>query len=72
VDALQHFDDRLKCISLLPHEAHGYAQPPYEEISASEYEQRVSRIGMIDYSQGAGDEAIGEKYCDNDVCSLQR
>lgn len=71
VDALQHFDDRLKCVSLLPHEDHGYQQPPYEEIEASVCKKRISKIKPINYTMGAGDGAVGEKYCDNDTCSIQ-
>ena len=33
------YEDRLKAITFLPRESHGYEQPPYEAISAGEYDQ---------------------------------
>ena len=33
VRVLEAYDDRLKAIVFLPSSRHGYAQPPYEEIS---------------------------------------
>ncbi len=44
---LAAFDRRLKTVSFLPAAAHGYPQPPYEEIDREEYERLVAGLKPI-------------------------
>lgn len=68
-DALRLYDRRLKAISFLPMEDHGYKLPPYESITKSEYETRISQIRALGDLDDI-DEGTGEKYCDGDKCIL--
>lgn len=73
--ALTHFEDQLKCVSLLPllddvaADGRPYAQLPYEAVSQEVYDDAVAGLELIDYS-GDFDEAVGEKFCDGESCSL--
>jgi hypothetical protein len=44
---LEAYEDRLKGIAFLP-ARHGYEQPPYEEITATKYEELASRLKPLD------------------------
>lgn len=50
---LSSYEDRLKAITFLPRERHGYAQPPYEAISAATFEQM--RRGLEPLSRQDGE-----------------
>lgn len=64
---LEHFEDRLKAISFLPMDDHGYEQPPYEEITEEEYEKQISKIDLsYDFSQL--DHEVEDKFCDGETC----
>jgi len=66
-NALSIFDSKLKSVSLLPLENHGYKQAPYEEITEKQYDKMVSKLTKPDYSSFT-EEAKGEKYCDGEAC----
>jgi len=66
--ALQFSEDKLKGISFLPLNEHGYEQAPYETITKEEYEKRISEISPI--TKWTTDEkGEGEVFCDSDSCS---
>jgi len=70
-NALNIFQFELKNISFLPRLEDGaYQQMPYEEITKEKYEKLISQIKPLDFSELISNEALGEKYCTNDVCSL--
>ena len=69
-NALSIFDSKLKSVSMLPIKDHGYKHPPYEEITADEYEELTSKIKTPDYSLLTSGEAVGEKYCDSEKCTI--
>jgi adenosylcobalamin-dependent ribonucleoside-triphosphate reductase len=69
-NALSIFDSKLKGVSMLPLKDHGYKHPPYEEITADQFEEMASKIKQPDYSLLTSGEAIGEKYCDSDKCTI--
>lgn len=65
---LSVFEDRLKGISFLPLEDHGYHQPPYEACTVQEVLDYNSKLKPVDYSEYLY-ESVGSKYCDGDKCS---
>jgi len=68
--ALDHFQFKLKGVSFLPSEGHGYVQAPYEAITREEYERLKLGLKPIDFKNlGTGDGA-GEQFCTNDTCTL--
>ena len=69
-NALSIFDSKLKGVSMLPLKDHGYKHPPYEEITADQYEEMASKLKQPDYSSLTSGEAVGEKYCDSDKCMI--
>lgn len=64
--ALEIFETRLKGVSFLPHDDHGYDHAPYQPITKAEYEAAAAQIGSLDLT-GALNETQ-EKFCDTDKC----
>ena len=63
----------VKSLSLLPHTAKGvYKQMPEEGISEEEYEERLSRIREIDWSELTDSDGQDERYCEGGVCEVVR
>ena len=62
----------IKSISLLPHSAKGvYKQMPEEGMTQEEYEERLRKIGNIDWSKfSGGSDGQCEKYCEGDSCEI--
>jgi len=70
-NALNYYQYQLKAVSFLPQlESGAYAQMPYEEITKEKYEDMVSKLTPLDFSGMFSEEAIGERYCSNDTCSI--
>jgi ribonucleoside-diphosphate reductase alpha chain len=46
----EHFDE-VSGVAFLPRLEHTYEQAPYEEITKEQYEELVSRMPVIDWSQ---------------------
>lgn len=69
--ALNLFQFQLKAVSFLPKLEEGaYAQMPYEEITKEEYELMSKDLLPLDFSTLFSNEALGEKYCNNDFCVI--
>jgi len=68
---LQCYEDRLKCISFLPGDDHGYPQAPYVPCTKEEVEAYNAKIVPIDFSRWIGEDADveGVKGCDGTTCS---
>jgi hypothetical protein len=66
--ALEMYETRLKSISFLPLNDHGYKLPPYESITKQQYDDYSSRLSPVDLSQ-TGHE-VEDKFCDGDKCAL--
>jgi hypothetical protein len=67
---LECYEDKLKSVSFLPSEEHGYEQPPYEEITKEQYEEMSSKVK--EYSlESSQDRILGEKFCDSDKCEVK-
>ncbi len=65
---LEVYEDQLKSVSLLPLSEHGYAQAPYETITAEQYDEMVSGLVPLNLSD-AKNEVI-ERFCDGDSCEI--
>lgn len=66
--ALELYQSRLKSVSFLPAEDHGYVQAPYITITKDEYEEAASKIKPLKLS-GDTNEMI-DAYCDGDACLI--
>jgi len=66
---LELYESRLKSISFLPLNDHGYAQAPYEEITREHYEEMVKRLSSQNVINTTED-AIGSRYCDSETCTI--
>ncbi len=60
-------EDKLKAISFLPLEEHGYVQAPYEEITKEKYEEMTKNLIDPDFTN-LFTSPEGEKFCDSDHC----
>jgi adenosylcobalamin-dependent ribonucleoside-triphosphate reductase len=67
--ALELYETRLKGVSFLPVDNHGYEQTPYEEITEKEYDKMVSNVNKISKMSFDTHEK-DEKFCDSDVCLI--
>jgi len=69
--ALNYFQYQLKGISFLPKsEVGAYRQMPYEEITEREYNKMVKSLSFLSFRQVKGNEAIVDKFCNNDTCEI--
>jgi len=67
--ALDFYQFRLKAVSFLPKlKKSAYKQMPYEEISEEQYNIMKKNIKPLKFGRMFSEEAVGEKYCDNDTC----
>lgn len=66
--ALELFETRLKGVSFLPLQDHGYEQAPYETITKEQYESMIKDITPLD-SAFLQHESTS-KFCDGDSCEV--
>jgi len=69
--ALEYFEHRLKCVSLLPNTDNGYKQMPYETITEKEYKAYVAKIKPMTFSKKKLAAGKGERFCSNDSCEIK-
>lgn len=67
-DILEIFGPRLKSISMLPINDHGYAQAPYITITKEQYEEMRESITEINLSESIHEQ--DDKFCDGDTCTI--
>ena len=48
-----------------------YRQMPYEEITKKEYDKMVNELKFLSFRQVKGNEAIVDKFCNNDTCEIE-
>jgi ribonucleoside-triphosphate reductase len=65
-DALEYYETRLKGVSFLPLDDHGYEQAPYEEITEAEYTERTKGLKPLTGLDIERDQM--DAFCDGDVC----
>lgn len=74
--ALNEFASKLKSVSFLPLQDHGYVQAPYEAISKEKYEEMISKVvpsntkefAQIIAAYAQHDQT--ERFCDGGVCAV--
>jgi ribonucleoside-triphosphate reductase (thioredoxin) len=69
--ALELYESRLKAISFLPLQDHGYEQAPYQKIDEDEYERAAQGIKEINWS-GSNTHEQADSFCDGEVCLIAR
>lgn len=71
-NALDLYQYRLKAVSFLPklENSTAYVQMPYEEVSKEQYEEMSQSVLPLDFTNMFSVESLGEKYCNNDACSI--
>ena len=47
-----------------------YKQMPYEEITEKEYKKMVDNLSYLSFRQVKGNEAVVDKFCNNDTCEI--
>lgn len=74
VPALRLHEGSLKAVSFLPMSNESYPQQPYTQITEEEYESYKDSLMKIDFSAVYGGvenlDAVGERFCSNDSCSI--
>ena len=69
--ALEYFEHRLKCVSLLPSSDNGYKQMPYETITEKEYKTYSSKLKPLVFSKKKLAAGKGERFYSNDSCEIK-
>lgn len=64
--ALEFMETRLKGVSFLPHDDHGYEHAPYQAITREEYEDAVKTLRPLDLTTGTHE--VTDAFCDGDKC----
>ena len=44
---------------------------PYEEITQKKYDKMVNELKFLSFRQVKGNEAIVDKFCNNDTCEIE-
>ena len=70
--ALMMYAHRLKGLSLLPREDHGYVQAPKTVITKEEYETYRDSLRPVDFSQLQETREVEDKFCDGGLCELPK
>lgn len=74
--ALEYFQYQLKGVSFLPKAAGSYEQMPYEKIDQEKYGQISEKITPVELSKKLRESKVtmedstGEKFCDNNSCTV--
>lgn len=71
---LAAFAPTIKSMSMLPNQEdaeNAYAQPPYEKITKSQYEDLLKDIGEINWGRLTGMDGKDEQFCDTEACEVE-
>lgn len=68
--AIEYHAPYVKTLSFLPLQDHQYAQAPYQECTQEEFEAYDNRLKKLRLTSLRGGKAQGERYCNNDSCSI--
>lgn len=66
--ALEHFETKLKSISMMPVSDHGYQQAPLQKITEEEYNAAVEGLSDLDLSDSEHEQ--DDKFCDGEACVI--
>jgi ribonucleotide reductase alpha subunit len=67
--ALELYETRLKSVSFLPLEEHGYEHAPYQKISKETYETEIKKLKTLKLKTTES-EGFNQKGCDGDTCII--
>lgn len=68
VKALELYEGRLKGVSFLPREDHGYEHAPYQTITKKQYEEAVTNLKPYDLSNSTNE--VQDRFCDGEKCEM--
>lgn len=71
-NALEHYADQLKGVSMLSLDVSSYPQLPYESITSQEYEAMRAKVDpqhLMSFKGVEHDQT--EKFCDGDACAVK-
>jgi hypothetical protein len=68
--ALSLYESRLKGISFLPYEEHGYDMAPYVPISEAEYKSRSAKLKEIRVNNKESYLDGAKEFCEGDKCQV--
>lgn len=68
--AIKWSSTRLKGISFLPLEDHGYEQAPYESITKERYYEMMEGIDIAAVDGVIGNDKMMDMYCDGEACVI--
>lgn len=70
---LRMFEGQIKTVSFLKIDDNQYAQMPYEDITAEEYDSYVGRLRKIDWESlySGSTDAEMERFCTTDSCEVR-
>jgi hypothetical protein len=67
--ALEMYRHRLKSVSFLPRDDHGYQQAPKTVITKEEYEAYKAQLKPLRFA-AANTHEVDDKFCDNSGCTV--
>jgi hypothetical protein len=67
----KNYNDNVKSVSFLLHSDHGFEQAPYEEITAAEYEDLVSKTTPITSVSSVAEESFELDECATGACPVK-
>ncbi len=68
--ALEMYETRLKSVSFLPIEDHGYEHAPYQPMTKEEYEAEKKKLKPLKLKNNTETEGYQHKFCDSEICEL--
>jgi ribonucleoside-triphosphate reductase len=66
---LEVFEDRLKAISFLPLDGHGYAQAPYISITEAQYNEMAAKVRPLVLTGSTHEK--DDLFCTTDACEIR-
>lgn len=69
---LELYESRLKTVSFLPLDDHGYEQAPYITISRETFEAAAAQLSQASFNGIGHDADATPKYCDTDSCAIPK
>lgn len=66
----QNYEKKIKSVSFLLHSEHGFALPPYEEISEEEYRKMLKRLKDVQLEGDLGNGTL-DVECEGGVCPIR-
>jgi hypothetical protein len=70
-DILQLYETRLKSISFMPLDDHGYEQAPLQPITEAEYKKAISKLKKLDLNNPLSENFAQKEFCDSDSCTIK-